>query len=70
MLEKDTKRALRRHHLRRMKEKAKRVYYFSSPENAIKLANHLAHCSCLGCGNQRQYYGKSLSELRDEQPDE
>lgn len=58
----DKKRALRRHHLARMKKKAIRVYYFNSPENAIKLANHLKTCSRFCCGNQRPYYGRPLKE--------
>lgn len=64
MLEKDKKRALRRHHKQRMKNKAIRVYYFHTPETAIKYADHLAICSCYGCGNQRQYVGPPIRELR------
>lgn len=63
-MQKNKKRALRRHHLQRMKAKAVRVYYFLSREQAERLANHLQHCSCLGCGNQRRYYGPPVRELR------
>lgn len=66
---KETKRALRRHHLARMKARAIRVYYFHSPEQAIKYANHLQVCSCYGCGNQRRHSGPSLQELRRFQKD-
>lgn len=60
---KDTKRALRRHHKERMKRKAIRVYYFCSPEEAIKSADNLKLCSCHMCGNQRKYYGVPLKEI-------
>lgn len=54
-------RAERRHHLARMKAKAKRVY----PDNykAIKYANHLKVCSCFLCGNARKHYGPKLKEV-------
>lgn len=61
-MEKNKKRALRRHHLARMKRKAIRVYYFHSPEVAITYANHLKVCSCYGCGNQRPYEGRPYRE--------
>jgi|MudIll2142460700_1097286.scaffolds.fasta_scaffold00083_5 hypothetical protein len=47
-------RAVRRAHLVRMKEKAKRVYHWSG-DRAIKFANHLKSCSCSMCGNPRHY---------------
>lgn len=47
-------RAVRRHHLERMKSKARKVYWFNS--NPEKLANHLAACSCAMCGNPRKYF--------------
>jgi hypothetical protein len=59
---KDTKRALRRHHLERMKAKAIRVYYFHSPEVAITYANHLKLCSRYCCGNRRPYEGRPRRE--------
>lgn len=65
-----SKRALRRHHLQRMKAKAKRVYHFCSPQQAVKYANHLQLCSCHGCGNRRKYEGQSLQEARAKQPEE
>ncbi len=68
---KDTKRALRRHHLARMKVKAVGVYYFLPPENAVKLANHIKVCSrCTCCGNPRKLYGDSIGERRVKQTEE
>lgn len=70
MLEKDKKRALRRHHKQRMKAKAIRVYYFHTPENAIKHADHLKVCSCYGCGNPRHYGGgMPICDLRKIDPE-
>ena len=48
------KRAQRRHHLARMKAKA--IKAFPDQQNAIKLANHMAKCSCHMCGNPRKHY--------------
>lgn len=66
-------RAERRRALARMKAKARRVYHWVSPEQAIKLANHLAQCSCAMCGNPRRYRkGKAripIGELRRRTPD-
>jgi hypothetical protein len=57
-----SKRAERRHHLRRMKAKAERIYwsrpladYFADPTPARKQANHLKSCSCPMCGNPRKW---------------
>lgn len=58
-------RALRRFHLVRMKAKAKKIYHYNDPKQAIKLANHLAACSCQGCGNPRKWWKqKTLQEIR------
>jgi hypothetical protein len=62
-----TKRALRRHHLYRMKAKARRIYriqnnWMSSEipkefeEAAEKRADYLKTCSCSMCGNPRKYF--------------
>jgi hypothetical protein len=58
------KRAIRRIHLRRMKAKARKIYWFcTTPE---KLANHLASCSCEMCGNPRRLMGeRTKQEQRD-----
>lgn len=59
------KRSLRRHHLQRMKKKAKKVYWFNEPEKAITLADHLASCSCHMCGNPRKFFKeKTLQEKK------
>jgi hypothetical protein len=57
-----TGRAWRRHDAARMKAKARRIY----PHDAeAKSANHLAICSCMGCGNPRAWWGSlTLQELR------
>lgn len=61
------KRSIRRHHLNRMKNKAKKVYWFNEPDKAITLANHLASCSCSICGNPRKYYKeKTIQEKKFE----
>jgi hypothetical protein len=54
-----TKRAERRHHAGRMKQKAKRIY---NNDNAVKYANHLAVCSCFGCGNPRRHLKESTMQ--------
>lgn len=58
----DMQRAIRRHHKERMKAKAIKIY--PGQPKAIYLADHLAVCSCRGCGNQRQYEGISIQERR------
>lgn len=56
-------RALRRHHLARMKAKARKVYHWNDePE---RLANHLKVCSCPMCGNPRKWFNeKTLQERK------
>ena len=84
---KDQTRSLRRHHAARMKRKAfSKLYgtwYLPSCtasheetvkeawEGAARLRNHLAVCSCFGCGNPRRHYGNkkyalTMQELRQE----
>lgn len=48
-------RARRRQDLLRMKAKARRIY---PHDKKASLANHLAFCSCLCCGNERAWTGK------------
>ena len=55
------KRALRRHHLKRMKKKAIKVFRSLdfkddrwAVEHGIKVANHLQCCSCMVCCNVRR----------------
>ncbi len=64
---KDMKRALRRHHLLRLK-KARRWYYgrdlWLSPEEIGKVVRSARLCSCWMCGNRRKYFGLSVQERR------
>lgn len=54
--------ARRRQDALRMKAKARRVY---PDDPKARHANHLAACSCLGCGNERRWTGKaSFGEIR------
>lgn len=61
---KTLKRSQRRHHLCRMKKKARRVFNFLYstrllPGNRWKPehnANHMASCSCAACGNPRRHF--------------
>jgi len=58
-----SKRANRRHHLKRMKSKVKRIYkdlhMFNNEEDlenfSVKNANHMKNCSCSMCGNPRHH---------------
>jgi hypothetical protein len=55
-------RANRRNALARMKAKARRLM----PDNpkAERYADHLAACSCMGCGHQRYWFGPTIQERR------
>lgn len=62
---KNTKRAIRRHHLARLK--AKRKIYWNGYASTDKINMGICvitpcRCSCWGCGNQRKYQGISLKE--------
>lgn len=68
-LDKDKKRSLRRHYKNRMKTKAKKIYHWLKPEQAIKSADHLKVCSCYMCGNPRKFKeGPTIQELRHTPP--
>jgi len=64
-------RALRRHHLRRLKRNV-RAYYCGWAERSLNaaqivglLANTRTVCSCWMCGNPRRYFGEhTLAERR------
>lgn len=64
---KDMKRALRRHHVARLK-KTRRWYHgrdLWADGRLIGMAVHTPQlCSCWGCGNQRRYFGPTIQELR------
>jgi hypothetical protein len=59
MVEKSTKRAIRRHHLARLK-RARRFYFGRNLTNEAvilgKLANTATPCSCFMCGSPRRYF--------------
>ena len=63
-----SKRALRRHHKARMKQRARKVakIWGGVPLNHLdKHADHLAMCSCEMCGNPRRHHGeRTIQELR------
>ena len=61
-------RAKRRHHLMRMKAKAARLGADRGlPGAYAKVYDHLAYCSCYGCGNPRRHFGrKRMPERRAE----
>jgi hypothetical protein len=69
---KDTKRAVRRHHRRRMIAYARRIYrsylYDWSDEEILERARrnhgHLKKCSCWMCGNRRRWFGPTIQERR------
>ena len=77
-LERDVpaKRSIRRWHNRRVKDRAERIFRWEylNPEEAAdwarKNADHLKACSCVCCGNQRKYFGRTVQELRAFQSDE
>lgn len=50
------KRSRRRAALRRMKEKAARIYPWY--DKAVTLADHIKNCSCTMCGNPRRHFGE------------
>lgn len=49
---KSVRRSLRRSHKERMKRKARDIFPYD--DDAFKLADHLAYCSCPSCGNPRR----------------
>jgi hypothetical protein len=56
------KRAERRHHKRRMKAKARRIY--GDHPRAEHYADNMTVCSCFGCAHDRKYWGHTLQEER------
>ena len=59
-------RALRRHHVKRLKNKRCRDLHFAG----IPLGAHVAtpaRCSCWMCGNPRRFYGNSRAALTVQQ---
>lgn len=54
-------RSRRRADLARMKAKAMRIYRQPA---SYKLANHIAHCSGMCCGNPRRWFGELTMQER------
>lgn len=70
-MEKDRKRAIRRHHIARLKKTRK--HYFTVnwwPEEFMArrlgiVVQYPKMCSCIGCGNARKWFGyRTIDELR------
>lgn len=69
-----SKRALRRHHLKRIKTKwlkkvkARGQVTYASGNSEEKYVGMLARtpqmCSCYGCSGSRRHHGKTLKEIR------
>jgi hypothetical protein len=67
-------RAIRRHHLARMKSKANHVFSNIwgtgvgdlewSARHAVLHANHMAVCSCSACGNPRRHFHMRTQQER------
>ena len=59
MVEKSMKRALRRHHIARLKRARRFYFWLDWTENPVALGR-LVHtatpCSCYMCGNPRKYF--------------
>ena len=63
------KRAVRRHHTKRMKDRANRMFSwwgFTDGEMARvdRCYNNITRCSCYICGNRRKYDGITLQERK------
>lgn len=66
----EAKRSLRRAHKERMGRKAIKAYPWMSPDRAMRLADHIKHCSCYMCGNPRRVFGSlPVSEVRQNMKD-
>lgn len=64
---KDMKRALRRHHVARLKQARRWCHGIDQWQHPKWIGGAIATpqlCSNIGCGNQRPYYGRTLDELR------
>ncbi|SFM71240.1 hypothetical protein SAMN04487963_3473 [Marinobacter zhejiangensis] len=64
---KDTKRALRRHHVKRIK-KDRRNYWGGHARQSVKVLGKCSRtpcvCSCYLCGHKRKHFGAKFSEKR------
>ena len=59
------KRAIRRAHSMRLRNKRKHYWGGNSNPKRMGILNTTPQrCSCLGCGNERKYEGETRQELR------
>ena len=62
------KRALRRHHIARLKARHKREHYWgdsnTTPQRVGKRLATPCVCSCMMCGHARTWFGVTLAERR------
>lgn len=67
-----SKRALRRHHYRRLQAKRKNYWFGNhTPRESGMIATTPHPCSCLGCGNLRKHCNqKTVQERRYENAEE
>lgn len=67
-MEKDRKRAIRRHHIARLKNTRKNYFnatWRSDPKQLGRIVQYPAMCSCTMCGNERKWFGyRTLDEKR------
>ena len=64
---KNKQRALRRHHLDRVKKKRKHYWHGNAgadPRSAGLCLGTPCLCSCWMCGNQRKYHGLTIQERK------
>jgi len=65
---KNLKRALRRHHRKRLFQKRKEYYVYDGEVFTKGIVDTPKPCSCFMCGNPRKYFNeKSVQEQRFEQ---
>jgi len=57
--------AIRRHHIERLKVKRKQYWGGNNNPKRLGILNNTPkNCSCIGCGNERKYDGETRQELR------
>ena len=65
-----SKRALRRHHMQRLKRYYQRTHnYDKRTRDPIAVGRHFQTphpCSCFMCGHRRHWYGLSLAERKNQ----
>lgn len=68
-MEKDCKRAIRRHHIARLKYTRRKYFtadwWNNDAKRMGKIVQYPKMCSCIMCGNERKWFGhRTLDELR------